>query len=106
MDEITFMGHVLSEHGIGPSEERVKDLTNAERPRSISEVKSFLGLVNFSGRFIKELATKAHPLKSLTKQNAIFEWTEKEEHSFQELKSSLTSLICLGYFSLTAGKKH
>ncbi|KAK3773162.1 hypothetical protein RRG08_013749 [Elysia crispata] len=104
MDEITFMGHVLSEHGIGPTEERVKDLANAERPRSISEVKSFLGLVNFSGRFIKELATKAHPLRELTKQNATFEWTEKEENSFQELKNSLTSSSCLGYFSLTAEK--
>ena len=104
MDEITFMGHVLSEHGIGPTEERVKDLTNAVRPRSISEVKSFLGLVNFSGRFIKELATKAHPLRELTKQNATFEWTEKEENSFQELKNSLTSSSCLGYFSLTAEK--
>ncbi|KAK3705420.1 hypothetical protein RRG08_033998 [Elysia crispata] len=63
MDEITFTGHVLSEHGIGPTEERVKDFANAERPRSISEVKSFLGLVNFSGRFIKELARKSSSLE-------------------------------------------
>jgi hypothetical protein len=51
MDKITFMGHVLSKNGIGPTSERVKDILNATEPKNASEVKSFLGLVNFSARY-------------------------------------------------------
>ena len=54
MNRIEFMGHLLSERGIGT-------------PGSPSaEVRSFFGLVNFSGRFISDLATKAEPLRRLT----------------------------------------
>ena len=104
MDQITFMGHILSAHGIGPTEERVKDLVNAPRPTNISEVKSFLGLVNFSGRFIENLATKAYPLRKLTKKGATFDWGPEQEKSFEYLKRSLTSDATLGHFSLEADK--
>ena len=57
MDKITFMGHVLSKNGIGPTSERGKDILNATEPKNASEVKSFLGLVNFSARYIPNLAT-------------------------------------------------
>lgn len=52
MDKITFMGHILSKNGIGPTKERVKDMLNATEPTNGSEVKSFLGLMNFSARYI------------------------------------------------------
>ena len=44
MDNITFMGHMLSKNGIGPTSDRVKDLVNAAEPNNASEVKSFLGV--------------------------------------------------------------
>lgn len=63
MDKITFMGHILSKNGIGPTKERVKDMLNATEPTNGSEVKSFLGLVNFSARYIPDLATISEPLR-------------------------------------------
>ena len=56
MDKITFMGHVLSKNGIGPTSERVKAPLNAKEQQNAQEVKSFLGLVNFSARYIPNLA--------------------------------------------------
>ena len=44
---IAFMGPVLSERGIGPTDEKVKAVVNAREPESANEVCSFLGLVNF-----------------------------------------------------------
>ncbi|XP_063411616.1 uncharacterized protein K02A2.6-like [Mytilus trossulus] len=46
MANIEFMGHMLSEHGIGVSQSKVEAIVNARRPESVSEIRSFLGLVN------------------------------------------------------------
>jgi hypothetical protein len=104
MDKITFMGHVLSKNGIGPTSERVKDILNATEPNNASEVKSFLGLVNFSARYIPNLATLSEPLRKLTKKNEPFRWNKEQQDSFQKLKNSLSANDTLGYFRLGAEK--
>lgn len=65
MSEVIFMGILLSEHGIGPTAER-----------AVSEVRSFLGLVGFSSRFIPDFTTKAEPLRILCRKDENFEWGE------------------------------
>lgn len=57
------MGHVLFEKGIAPTEEKVKAVLEAREPATVSEMRSFLGLVNFCSRFIPDLATTAEPLR-------------------------------------------
>ena len=104
MDKITFMGHVLSKNGIGPTSDRVKDIVNATEPTNGSEVKSFLGLVNFSARYIPNLATISEPLRQLTKKNQPFRWGKEQKESFQTLKQSLAEEKTLGYFKLNADK--
>ena len=78
MNRIEFMGHLLSERGTGPTESRVKALQEARAPNDSAEVRRFLGLVNFSGRFISDLFTKAEPLRRLTHKNVPFKW-EKDQ---------------------------
>ncbi|MCG7883226.1 MAG: reverse transcriptase, partial [Candidatus Thiodiazotropha endolucinida] len=102
MDKITFMGHVLSKNGIGPTSERVKALLNAKEPQNAQEVKSFLGLVNFSARYIPNLATISEPLRRLTKKHAKFEWGKEQKESFEKLKNCLTESSTLGHFRLDA----
>ena len=99
MNRIEFMGHLLSERGIGPTESRVKALQEARAPNDSAEVRSFLGLVNLSGRFISDLATKAEPLRRLTQKNVPFKWEKDQEKAFQELKNSLTDVDTLAYFN-------
>jgi hypothetical protein len=59
--KITFMGHLVSDKGIGPTEDKVKAVVDAREPKTVSEVRSFLALVNFCSRFIPDLATIAEP---------------------------------------------
>ena len=82
MPRLDFMGHVLSEHGVGPAEVKVKAL----QPKDAKEVRSFLGLVNFNTRFIPDLATISAPMRKLTKANEPFVWGLEQQHSFDELK--------------------
>ena len=60
---LKFMGHVLSARGIGPADVKVKAVVDAREPTNAAEVKSFLGLINFTARFIPDLATVSAPLR-------------------------------------------
>jgi hypothetical protein len=102
VDKIEFMGHMLSAHGIGVSQSKVDAVVQARRPESTSEVRSFLGLVNFVARFIHDLATKAVPLHRLLHKDAKFRWGPEQEKSFNQLKQSLVDASNLSYFDLNA----
>ncbi|CAA0830166.1 Uncharacterized mitochondrial protein AtMg00860, partial [Striga hermonthica] len=56
-----------------------------------SEVRSFLGLASYYRRFIEGLSKIALPLSQLTRNSVKFEWTDRCESSFQELKKRLTT---------------
>ena len=62
MPQLEFMGYLLSTHGIGPTESKVEVVVNARESESVAEVRSFMGLVNFSAKFIPNLATVSEPL--------------------------------------------
>ena len=68
MPKIEFMGHVLSSRGVGPADVKVKAVVEAREPQTATEVRSFLGLVNYSARYIPDLATISAPLRELTKK--------------------------------------
>ena len=81
MNDIEFMGHMLSEMGIGPSESRVKAIQEAGDLKNSPEGRRFLGLVNFSVGYISDLATETEPLRSLTQKNTPFVWKRDKKRS-------------------------
>ena len=102
MTELTFMGHRLSRAGVTATDEKVTAVLNAREPRTSSEVRSFLGLVTFLGRFIPDLSTVSAPLRDLTKSGVAWRWGKPESDSFNELKQRLSDKKVLAYFSQTA----
>ena len=105
MSYLEFMGHVLSARGIGPANVKVKAVVDAREPTNAAEVRSFLGLVNFTARFIPDLATVSAPLRQLTKSGEPFVWGPEQQQSFDELKKRLSSAETLGYFDKNAPAK-
>lgn len=102
MSHLEFMGHLLTDRGIGPTQARVEAVQNAREPTCVSEVRSFLGLVNFSAKFIPNLAIVAEPLRKLCRQNVKFEWKSEQKEAFAELKSRLAKAETLAYFDKSA----
>ena len=105
MSHLEFMGHVLSARGIGPADVKVKAVVDAREPMNAVEVQGFLGLVNFTARFIPDLATVSAPLRQLTKSGEPFVWGPEQQQSFDELKKRLSSAETLGYFDKNAPTK-
>jgi len=91
MSKLTFMGYLLSNQGIGPTESRVEAVIDAREPQNAEEVRSFLGLVNFRARFIPNLASIAEPLHSLTRNQTPFVWGIEQQGAFDALKDSLAN---------------
>ena len=67
LEEITFLGFHISKNGIKPTETRCREVLEFRKPESVTEVKSFLGMVQFSASFIPDLATLSEPLRRLTR---------------------------------------
>ncbi|PFX16742.1 Retrovirus-related Pol polyprotein from transposon 17.6 [Stylophora pistillata] len=100
--QLQFMGYLLSTRGIGPTESKVEAVVNAREPESVAEVRSFMGLVNFSAKFIPNLATVTEPLRQLTRKGVTFKWGEKEQEAFKALKETLTSVEKLANYEKDA----
>ena len=102
MPQLEFMGYLLSTRGIGPTESKVEAVVNAREPESVAEVRSFMGLVNFSAEFIPNLATVSEPLRQLTRKGVTFKWGEKQQEAFKALKETLASAETLAYYDKDA----
>lgn len=102
MDKLTFVGMVLSANGISCAADKVEAVTKAREPQNASETRSFLGLVNYCGRFIPDLATISEPLRRLTKAGVPFVFGKEQKGAFKELKKRLSSAETLGYFDKDA----
>ena len=93
--ELDFVGYQLSENKIKPSSENVEKIKNFPAPTSKKKLQSFLGLVNFSRRFIRQLATVTKPLTSLISGAQDFVWSEVHQKSFDDVKSLLSQAPAL-----------
>ena len=90
LTEVRFLGHVVSALGVSVDPEKVEGVMSWERPKSIFEIRSFLGLAGYYRRFIKDFSRLAAPMTKLTRKEVKFEWNDSCERAFQELKRRLT----------------
>lgn len=96
---VKFLGFQVTHDGLRVEEEKIKAIRGFRNPDSQQEVKSFLGLMNFSERFIQGRAEKTENLRNLAKADNFY-WGPEEEKEFIYLKEeALKSISKLGYFN-------
>jgi len=88
--EVGFLGVVIREEGIRIEEEKVKGVLDWPIPKCVKNIQKFLGLVNYYRRFIKGFASIARPLHDMVRKDQKWDWTEKQEKAFRELKERFT----------------
>lgn len=98
MTKLTFFGHDLSSNGVSPSEEKVAAIRDANAPKTVSEVRSFMGLVQYSAKFLPNMAEVSEPLRLLTRKDQPFVWGNSQQKAFTKLKSLISSVETLAYF--------
>ena len=81
--QVQYLGFVLSQNGISPSPEKVKAVKQYPAPKSVKEVRAFLGLASFCRRLIPNFAEIARPMTELTRQEQQFTWGPKQQELFK-----------------------
>lgn len=103
LEEICYLGDNISAKGITPDPELVKCIVSMPLPTNRKEVQRLLGAVNYFGKFIPNLSEKTTSLRSLNKQDSLFEWSRQHTHEWKMLQGMLTKAPILAIFD--AGKK-
>ena len=85
------LGHLVSSRGIEVDKAKISLIANLPIPRTIKDVRSFLGHTGFYRRFIKDFSSISKPICSLLSKDVPFIWTEECTQAFEKLKSTLTS---------------
>jgi len=88
---VSFLDHIISGSGIAVDPSKVDAVSKWETPKSVTEVRSFLGLAGYYLRFIEGFSKLALPLTWLTCKGKAFVWDVQCENSFNELKQRLTT---------------
>ena len=91
LTKVRFLGHIVSASRVSMDPEKAETMMSWERPKSIFEICSFLGLAGYYKRFIEDFSRLAAPMTKLTRKEVKFEWNDLCEKAFQELKRRLTS---------------
>jgi len=90
VSEVEFLGVVIGQEGIKMEKEKIKGVLEWLTPKCVKDVQKFLGLANYYRQFIKGFAMVARPLHDTVKKNKKWEWTERQEEAFKELKKRFT----------------
>ena len=100
-EQILYLGHIVSADGISCDPDKISAVAKWRAPRTLRQLRTFLGTVGYYKRFIKGYADICKPLYTLTKKNEPFVWNDEREVAFQTLKERLITAPVMAYPSET-----
>ena len=98
LKRMEFLGHLVSENGIEVDPSKVSSISDWPRPTTVSQLRSFLGLVNYYREYIDHFAHRAGALTNLLSATVPFDWGPDQTRAFSDLKAAVTSAPVLQPF--------
>ena len=95
----------FSSKGMEPDPCKIEALKNAKPPANVSELKSFLGMTNYSSQFIRNYSDRTAKIRELLSRNNKWNWTDDHQKCCNELKNSLHGENVLGCFDIKTNTK-
>jgi hypothetical protein len=98
--QVEYLGHIVRECGSLPSPNKTKTVKDFPTPRTVRDLRSFLGLSGYYRQYVPRYGDIAQPLTLLTKKDLKFVWLEAQDTDFQKLKDAISSDRVLPYPSM------
>ena len=100
--KVEFAGHTISEHGLEPTKEHIKSIFEMPEPRNKAELETFLGMINYLGKFVPNMSSETDLLRQLLQKNIAWHWDERHSNAVNRLKHLITSSPVLGLYDVNA----
>ncbi|XP_041823137.1 uncharacterized protein K02A2.6-like [Melanotaenia boesemani] len=98
-NEVEYLGHMINAEGLHPVQSKVTAIEEAPRPTNVTELKAYLGLLNYYNKFLPNLATHLAPLHQLLRKESQWTWNKEQEDAFSLSKQMLKSTKVLSHYS-------
>ena len=95
---VVYLGHRIDAEGLHPTVDKVNAVHQAPTPKNCTELKAYLGLINYYNKFMPNLSTELAPLYHLLQKATPWQWREKENTAFEKSKQLLLSSQLLVHF--------
>ena len=74
LEKVEYLGHIVSKKGLQPTDDKIRAIRDGPVPQNASQLRSFLGMVNYYGKFLKDVSSKLSPLYRLLHKKATWKW--------------------------------
>ena len=98
MPEVVYLSYRISKDGVTPIPEKIEPILKAPKPENVSQLKSFLGMLNYYHRHLPNLASILEPMHLLLRKNVKWNWGSKQDTAFKSAKEHLCSANLLVHF--------
>ena len=97
-DEIEFLGHIFSADGVRPDPSKIAAILEMEDPTNVAELRRWLGMVNYLGRFLPDLSEHLAPVNGLLRKEEHWTWGQPQRHAVEKVKRMLIQAPTLAYY--------
>ncbi|XP_039453069.1 uncharacterized protein K02A2.6-like [Culex pipiens pallens] len=98
LPQIKFLGHIVDKDGIRPDPSKTEAIAQMQPPKDVQQLRSYLGAINYYGRFVKQMKQLRAPLDNLLKKDAPWRWSAECQKSFEQFKAILLSDLLLTHY--------
>ena len=88
---VSYLGYIIDAEGLHPTKEKLQAIRDTPSPKNLTQLKSYLGLLSYYGRFLPNLSNFLFPLYRLLRRQTPWTWSKTEEETFQNSKKLLMS---------------
>ena len=98
LPSVEYLGHKISDKGIQPTEAKIRAIVKAPAPNNVSQLKAFLGMLNYYAKFLPNISSRLAPLYKLLQKRIPWSWRDEQQQAFQKAKEALTSADVLVHY--------
>ena len=94
------LGHWIDERAVSPHANKIEAIQKMQKPMDIPELRRFMGMVNFLGRYVQDLAKCTAPINELLRKANVWSWGQPQMRAFGDVKRIISTTHVLMFYDV------